>query len=102
MLMKDPHELLGLHEIQGGKVIRLWRPGATDAALEVRGKVHQAKAVDTAGLLSWRLMHRLAQLIIASRIHLVLKQTIPTRFSQLFLRRMSIFLHSESIKNSLR
>lgn len=50
ILMKDPHKLLGLHELPEGKVIRLWRPEATEAALEVKGKVCQAKAVDTAGL----------------------------------------------------
>ncbi|MCB0411673.1 MAG: hypothetical protein KDD22_04060, partial [Bdellovibrionales bacterium] len=50
LLMKDPHKLLGLHELSEGKVIRLWRPEATEAIVEVQGKVYQAKAVDTAGL----------------------------------------------------
>ena len=42
----NPHALLGLH----GRVIRLWRPGASTCHLEVKGKIVEAKKVDPAGL----------------------------------------------------
>src|SRR5579872_2701008 len=42
----NPHAVLGLH----GKVIRLWRPGAATCHLEVKGKIVEAKKIDSAGL----------------------------------------------------
>lgn len=39
----DPHTVLGLHKTVGGKkVIRLWRPGATQVYLEVFGSIVEA------------------------------------------------------------
>ena len=47
----DPHSVMGLHDFfEGQKVIRLWRPGATQVHLEVFGKVEQARRLDEAGL----------------------------------------------------
>ena len=47
---KDPHHLLGIHKVNGKKVIRLWRPGAPYVHLEVKGKACEAKKVDDSGL----------------------------------------------------
>ncbi|HUD02267.1 MAG TPA: 1,4-alpha-glucan branching enzyme, partial [Rhabdochlamydiaceae bacterium] len=44
--LHNPHDVLGLH----GKVIRLWRPGASSCHLEVKGKLIEAKKIDPAGL----------------------------------------------------
>ncbi|HUD02145.1 MAG TPA: 1,4-alpha-glucan branching protein GlgB [Rhabdochlamydiaceae bacterium] len=44
--LHNPHDVLGLH----GKVIRLWRPGASSCHLEVKGKIVEAKKIDPAGL----------------------------------------------------
>jgi len=49
-LQTDPHHLLGLHEAKKGKVIRLWRPGASQAVLEIQGKIQEAKQVTATGL----------------------------------------------------
>jgi len=46
----NPHGFLGLHLKDGGKVIRLWRPGAEKTHLEVQGTIVEAKRVDPAGL----------------------------------------------------
>src|SRR3990172_3833984 len=47
----DPHGFLGIHEIKGGKkVIRLWRPGAERAYVEVFGQVVEAPLVHPSGL----------------------------------------------------
>lgn len=48
----DPHHYLGLHE--GGKVIRLWRPGASETYLEVDGKSVQAEKISSEGLFVYR------------------------------------------------
>lgn len=46
-----PHHLLGLHDTQtDGKVIRVWRPGATQIYLELFGQIVQMVQVDPAGL----------------------------------------------------
>lgn len=44
----DPHSVLGLHLLldETNKVVRLWRPGASQVHLEVFGKVVEAKKVD--------------------------------------------------------
>src|ERR1700758_3694005 len=47
----NPHTILGLHDFfDGKKVIRLWRPGAQTAYLEVFGQVTQAQRLDEIGL----------------------------------------------------
>jgi 1,4-alpha-glucan branching enzyme len=46
----NPHAFLGLHSHQGKKVIRLWRPGAKHAHLEVEGKIHEARSTDPSGV----------------------------------------------------
>ena len=47
----NPHSVIGLHDFfEGQKVIRLWRPGAKKAHLEVFGKVEEARRLDEAGL----------------------------------------------------
>lgn len=47
----SPHLVLGLHDLDGtSKVIRLWRPGATDVYLEVSGKVVKAAPLSDEGL----------------------------------------------------
>lgn len=38
----DPHQVLGLHELGSRKVIRLWRPGATQVYFELFGKIVEA------------------------------------------------------------
>lgn len=51
----DPHNILGLHSTSdGGKVIRIWRPGADNLFLEVLGKNVQAEQVHPAGLFEYR------------------------------------------------
>lgn len=52
-LKYDPHAVLGLHDVDGRKVIRLYRPGAQELFLEVRGKTVQAKLVHNAGLFEY-------------------------------------------------
>lgn len=47
----DPHHFLGLHpSSEGGKVIRLWRPGAPYLHLELFGKMVEARKVSQDGL----------------------------------------------------
>lgn len=47
----DPHAILGLHPFfKGSKVIRLWRPGAENIALEVFGIYAEARKIHEAGL----------------------------------------------------
>ncbi len=47
----DPHQLLGLHPMdQNSKVIRLFRPGASEIYLELSGKIVEATKVHEAGL----------------------------------------------------
>lgn len=46
----NPHHLLGLHDTQEGKEIRLWRPGAQTVYLEAFGKIVEAKRVHDAGV----------------------------------------------------
>lgn len=48
-----PHSFLGLQEKGEAKVIRLWRPGATQLHLEVFGSIVQATQVDSAGLFEY-------------------------------------------------
>lgn len=51
----DPHTVLGLHNYFGNqKVIRLWRPGAQSAYLEVFGKTESTTRLDEAGLFELR------------------------------------------------
>lgn len=49
----DPHHLLGLHESNGKKVIRFWRPGATTLFFELFGEHVQAKRILDAGLFEY-------------------------------------------------
>ena len=50
----DPHTLLGLHAIAGGKkVIRLFRPGADAVYFELFGKTVQAEKSQTSGLFEY-------------------------------------------------
>lgn len=47
----DPHSLLGLHtNPYGQRVIRIWRPGATELFIELNGQATQAHRVHYAGL----------------------------------------------------
>jgi 1,4-alpha-glucan branching enzyme len=47
----DPHRFLGIqHTPSGGRVIRLFRPGATEMHIEVMGYVHEMHLVHSAGL----------------------------------------------------
>ena len=45
----DPHYFLGLHK----GVIRLWRPGADQIFLEVKGEIVQANQVNALGLFEY-------------------------------------------------
>lgn len=50
----DPHYVLGLHENgKGGKVIRLWRPGANQIFLEIYGEIVEAQKVHEAGIFEY-------------------------------------------------
>ncbi|MBS0625838.1 MAG: 1,4-alpha-glucan branching protein GlgB [Verrucomicrobia bacterium] len=49
----DPHRFLGLHEVEQGQVIRLWRPGATDVYLEVLGSIVTAQKTNDRGLFEY-------------------------------------------------
>ncbi|NGX62287.1 MAG: 1,4-alpha-glucan branching enzyme GlgB [Chlamydiae bacterium] len=47
----DPHHFLGLHPyFEGKKIIRLYRPGAVEVFVEVKGTVHPARKIHEAGL----------------------------------------------------
>ncbi len=51
----DPHIVLGLHDVdEKTKSIRLWRPGAFEIFLEVRGEKVQAEKVHPAGLFAYQ------------------------------------------------
>lgn len=67
-IQHDPHQLLGLHESGPGKVVRLWRPGAEEAWIELQGNAVALRRVDETGLfelqvpadtelLSYRIFH---------------------------------------------
>ncbi|MDE3045733.1 MAG: 1,4-alpha-glucan branching protein GlgB [Verrucomicrobiota bacterium] len=49
----NPHHFLGLHETVSGQVIRLWRPGASEVHLEVKGQIVGAKPIDEHGLFAF-------------------------------------------------
>lgn len=50
----DPHHLLGLHEHKKNrKIIRLWRPGATQVFLEVHKLIVEATRIHEAGLFEY-------------------------------------------------
>lgn len=52
--MYNPHAFLGIHALdKGRRVIRLWRPGATQVFLEVKGERVEAYRVDEAGLFEY-------------------------------------------------
>jgi 1,4-alpha-glucan branching enzyme len=46
----NPHALLGLHDQEGERVIRLYRPGAKEIFLNIQGKVVSAILIDEVGL----------------------------------------------------
>lgn len=47
----NPHHLLGIHSLSSEKkIIRLWRPGANEIFLAVKGKIVQAEKIHDAGL----------------------------------------------------
>jgi 1,4-alpha-glucan branching enzyme len=51
----DPHAVLGLHQgVDGSCVIRLWRPGAKEIFLQVKGNVVQAQRIGEDGLFEYR------------------------------------------------
>ena len=43
--LHDPHSVLGAHSEEGRSVIRVWRPGAEDLFIEVKGKILPTKKV---------------------------------------------------------
>jgi 1,4-alpha-glucan branching enzyme len=46
----NPHQILGLHPyFDGKKAIRLWRPGASEVFIEVKGQVHSMRSIHDAG-----------------------------------------------------
>lgn len=48
--MHDPHSFLGLHEISGKeKIIRLYRPQAKSAHIELKGEIVEAKPLENSG-----------------------------------------------------
>jgi 1,4-alpha-glucan branching enzyme len=50
----NPHAILGLHLLDDAhKVIRLWRPGAKELYIQVKGKIVEAVNVDQAGLFEY-------------------------------------------------
>lgn len=51
--LSDPHSFLGLHSTESGKIIRLWRPGASKIHIEVKGKMVDLQAVDHSGLFEY-------------------------------------------------
>lgn len=48
----DPHSYLGLHD--EGRLIRLWRPGAQESYLEIRGESVKAQKASSEGLFIYR------------------------------------------------
>lgn len=46
----DPHTILGLHDTPEGRVIRLWRPDALEAFIELRGEIRGLPRIAAAGL----------------------------------------------------
>lgn len=48
--LHNPHAILGLHEQDGKKIIRVWRPDAPSCHLEIDGKIVEARKVDERGL----------------------------------------------------
>lgn len=50
----QPHAILGLHSyFNEGKVIRLWRPGATQVFLEVKGSIVEATRIHELGIFEY-------------------------------------------------
>ena len=49
----DPHSVLGIHKVNNGKVIRLYRPDAERLYLEVRKEIVEAQKVHPAGLFEY-------------------------------------------------
>ncbi|MBA2728139.1 MAG: 1,4-alpha-glucan branching protein GlgB [Parachlamydiaceae bacterium] len=45
----DPHQILGLHDVKSGKVIRLFRPGAYAVHIELFGKIVPAQNIPGTG-----------------------------------------------------
>lgn len=47
----DPHHFLGLHPFfKGKKIIRLFRPGAIEVFVQVKGEVHSARRIHQGGI----------------------------------------------------
>ncbi|MCX6986657.1 MAG: 1,4-alpha-glucan branching protein GlgB [Chlamydiae bacterium] len=47
----NPHSFLGLHQTyEGGRLIRLWRPGASEIYIELKGSITSVPKVHQAGL----------------------------------------------------
>jgi len=49
-----PHDVLGLHECENQKVIRLWRPGAFQVFLELNGEIVEAVKIHDEGFFEYR------------------------------------------------
>lgn len=49
----DPHSVLGIHEIPGGKIIRVFRPGAKEVFVVVKGYPSSMKCIDPKGLFAF-------------------------------------------------
>lgn len=52
--LHDPHAFLGLQNREGGKVIRLWRPGASQVYLEVKGEIVSAELMGYGGVFEYK------------------------------------------------
>jgi 1,4-alpha-glucan branching enzyme len=49
----DPHSFLGIHEIEEGQTIRIWRPGASEVYFQLLGEIVQAQKVSEKGLFEY-------------------------------------------------
>jgi 1,4-alpha-glucan branching enzyme len=49
-VMCNPHAHLGLHSVEGQRVIRVWRPGAVSLYIEVLGTIVEAKQTGVPGI----------------------------------------------------
>jgi 1,4-alpha-glucan branching enzyme len=55
----DPHSILGLQTVGEGQLIRLFRPGANELQLEVKGETVFAEKVSDQGLFEFRLKEKI-------------------------------------------
>ncbi|MEI8329446.1 MAG: 1,4-alpha-glucan branching protein GlgB [Chlamydiia bacterium] len=97
----NPHSLLGLHQIhKRAKVIRLWRPGASEIYIELQGQICPLHRVHSAGLFELEVSLDVSVLDYKVYHHSGLLSCDPYSFAPTF-GEMDVHLFSEGVHYQL-